>query len=168
MFSQLRISRLVFPSKFLFYSFITVCLLSNPLSNMIPLSHSFRLSQLSVYYNSSFILVHGSPCKPFSSSEEEEGQWVGSSHSNSQGDYFVFSSTFWHRGQRQSGSSAVYRRHLGQREREVGIAATLYELSSRITPPTDEQTNTKLLNCSIIFLRIFLIGFICFRSKGQV
>lgn len=153
MFSQLRISRLVFPSKFLFYSFITVCLLSDPLSNMIPLSHSLRLSQLSVCYNSSFILVHGSPCKPFSSSSsEEEGQWVGSSHSNSQGDYFVFSSTFWHRGQRQSGSSAVYRRHLGQREREVGIAATLYELSSRITPPTehtDEQTNTQLLYCSI-------------------
>lgn len=136
---------MVFSSKFLLYLFITVCLQSNPLSNMIPLSHSFR--QLSVCYNSSFILVHGSPCKPFSSSEEE-GQWVGRSHGNSQGDYFVFSSTFWHRGQRQSGSSAVYRRHLGQREREVGIAATLYELSSRITPPTehtDKQTNTQLL-----------------------
>lgn len=154
MFSQLRISCLVFPSKFLLYSFTTVCLLSDPLSNMIPLSHSFR--QLSVCYNSSFILVHGSPCKPFSSSSsEEEGQWVGSSHGNSQGDYFVFSSTFWHRGQRQSGSSAVYRRHLGQREREVGIAATLYELSSRITPPTEhtnEQTNTQLL---LLFHNIF-------------
>lgn len=93
---------------------------------------------------------------------------MDSRHGNSQSDYFVFSSTVWHRGQRQSGSSAVYRRHLGQREREVGIAATLYELSSRIIPPTehtDEKINTQLLKSSVIFLGIFLI--ICFQSKGK-
>lgn len=61
---------------------------------------------------------------------------VGSSHGNSQGDYLAFSSTVWHRRQRQSGSSDVYRRHLGHRDRGVGTAATLYELSSRIMPPT--------------------------------
>lgn len=61
---------------------------------------------------------------------------MGSSHGNSQGDYLAFSSTVWHRRQRQSGSSDVYRRHLGHRDRGVGIAATLYELSSRIMPPS--------------------------------
>lgn len=61
---------------------------------------------------------------------------MSSRHGNSQGDYLAFSSMVWHRGQRQSGSSDVYRRHLGQREREVGIAATMYALSSRIMPPT--------------------------------
>lgn len=69
---------------------------------------------------------------------------MGSSHGNSQGDYLAFSSMVWHRGQRQSGSSDVYRRHLGQREREVGIAATLYELSSRITPPTQHTDEHKI------------------------
>ncbi len=72
---------------------------------------------------------------------------MGSSHGNSQGDYLAISSTVWHRGQRQSGSSDVYRRHLGQREREVGIAATLYELSSRITPPTQHTDEHKKHFC---------------------
>lgn len=69
---------------------------------------------------------------------------MGRSHGNSQGDYLAISSMVWHRGQRQSGSSDVYRRHLGQREREVGIAATLYELSSRITPPTQHTDEQKI------------------------